>query len=59
MRAYPLREILAGGFWWRYISTVLHVYMERAAFIFPAGDIYIASRGEEGNSLISNVFFFS
>lgn len=36
-----LREIPVGGFRWRYISTVLHIYAERAASILPVkGHLY-------------------
>jgi len=54
--AYPLREIPVGRLWWGYISTMLHLYIERAASILPAEDIYMASRGEVESSLKSKSF---
>jgi len=43
LTGYPLREIPVGRLCWRYISTVLHLYAERAASILPAEGIYIVS----------------
>ncbi|WP_373735945.1 hypothetical protein, partial [Bacteroides heparinolyticus] len=51
-------EISAGRLWWGYISTILHLYAERAASIFTAEGIYIASQGEEESSPRGKCFSF-
>ncbi|WP_442556230.1 hypothetical protein [Bacteroides heparinolyticus] len=54
-----MREISADRLWWGYISTMLHLYAERAASILTAEGIHIASRSEKESSQRGKCFSFS